>query len=44
VISELYRLLDVNEEQVSLEKKKEEKKSLQLRWLSEVSDKVTRFL
>ena len=33
-INELIRLQDVNEEQVTLEKKKEEKKNKQLKWLS----------
>ena len=43
-LSELYRLQDVNEEQVTLEKKKEEKKNQQLKWLSEVNDKVSLYL
>jgi hypothetical protein len=36
-ITELHKLQDVNEEEVTLEKKKEEKKSSQLKWLSEVN-------
>jgi dynein heavy chain 1 len=34
----------VNEEQVTLEKKKEDKKDQQLKWISEVNEKVSRFL
>ena len=43
-MNELYKLQDVNEEQVTLEKKKEDKKNKQLKWLSEVSDKVNKYL
>lgn len=34
----------MNEEEVTLEKKKEEKKSSQLKWLSEVNEKVSKYL
>jgi hypothetical protein len=34
----------VNEEEVTLEKKKEEKKSSQLKWLSEVNEKVSKYI
>jgi hypothetical protein len=36
--------LDINDEQVTLEKKKQEQKNQQLKWISEVNGKVTRFL
>lgn len=42
-VSELHKLQDVNEEEVTLEKKKEEKKNSQLKWLSEVNEKVTKY-
>ena len=42
-INEVYRLQDVNEEQVTLEKKKEDKQNKQLKWLEEVNDKVQKF-
>ena len=41
---QLHKLQDVNEEEVTLEKKKEDKSSSQLKWLSEVNEKVTRYL
>jgi len=44
VIYQLHKLQDVNEEEVTLEKKKEEKKSSQLKWLSEVNEKVTKYI
>ena len=43
-VSELHKLQDVNEEEVTLEKKKEENQNSQLKWLSEVNAKVTKFL
>lgn len=43
-VNSLYKLQDVNEEQVTLEKKKEEKKNKQVKWLSEVNDKVTKYI
>lgn len=44
VINQLFKLQDVNEEQVTLEKKKEEKKNKQVKWLSEVNQKVSTYL
>ena len=41
---QLHKLQDVNEEEVTLEKKKEDKNNSQLKWLSEVNEKVTRYL
>ena len=41
-VLELHKLQDVNKEEVTLEKKKEEKKNSQLKWLSEVNEKVTK--
>ena len=43
-VSKLYKLQDVNEEQVTLEKKSEEKEGKQVKWLSEVNEKVSKFM
>lgn len=43
-VHKLYKLQDVNEEQVTLEKKSEEKQGQQLKWLSEVNEKVSKFM
>jgi dynein heavy chain 1 len=43
-VNKLYQLQDVNEEQVTLEKKKEDKKNKQLKWLSDVNEKVIKYL
>lgn len=40
----MHKLQDVNEEEVTLEKKKEEKNNSQLKWLSEVNEKVTKYM
>lgn len=37
VVTELNKLQDVNDEEVTLEKKKEDKKGGQVKWLSEVN-------
>lgn len=43
-MNKLYQLQDVNEEQVTLEKKKEDKKNKQVKWLSDVNEKVIKYL
>ena len=43
-VNKLYQLQDVNEEQVTLEKKKEDKKNKQVKWLSDVNEKVIKYL
>ena len=41
-VLELHKLQDMNKEEVTLEKKKEENNNSQLKWLSEVNEKVTK--